>query len=207
MFQEFAPYLDFWVKGQKNGFAGNLERIKLSDGSKLVFLHEHPLLYVDQWYGADLGGGHAILYNVTEFEVTEDPSNPLRIVGTPVARLAYTGRITGRFSEQEMQDFRPTFGDIPQSEIIWKVLKSALGQVNRKRPFRGPEHYEYPEFPRLYYMDREWINPETASGQEFILLRKGTEVGGTAHYEGSYDFVFIKKNLEDKLPKLEPKSI
>lgn len=207
MFQEFESYLDFWVKGQKNGFAGNLERIELSDGSKFVYLHEHPLLYVDQWQGADLGGGLTSLYKVKQFDVVKNPVNQVIIVGEKVAKLGYSGRITGRFNEQEMQNMKPVFGDIPQSEIIWRVLKSALRQVTRERPLRGPEYYKYPEFPGLQYMSREFVTPVSADGHEFIFLDKGIFREQTAYFDGVYDFTLIKRNLEDELPKLEPKSI
>ncbi len=55
MIKEFEPYLDFWLEGQRKGFAGDLPRTRLEDGSKMVFFHKHLLLYIDRWYGSDLG--------------------------------------------------------------------------------------------------------------------------------------------------------
>jgi len=194
---EFDNYLDFWLEGQREGFAGNLERIKLPNGSKMVTLYNSELrwLYVDHWYGADLGGGQTILY------VAAEPWNPSsRIVGTPVARLGYSGQIIERFTPEEMEDIGKFFGDIPQSEVIWKELKAALSQVTPERPFRGPDWHEYPGFPHLYYSSNTQQNEDMSSAiiEEQIGFRK--EEWCKTHFVGHADFTLIKKNLEDSLP-------
>lgn len=192
---EFAKYLDFWVEGQKQGFAGALPRIKLPNGSKMVAHYRHPLLYVDNWYGSDLGGGQTLLYKLSEAWM---PERPFHIYGVPIARQGYSGHIVKRFSEAEAAQLREIFGDLSQSDIVWKVLKSALAQVSRERPFRGPKLYFYPECRDLFYTSSEPGNPERTAGREDIYFRSG--VAERHLFRGGYDFVLIKKNLEDELP-------
>lgn len=188
------------MQGQKRGFAGDLPRTKLPDGSKLVALCDYPRLYIDRWYGSDWGGGQTMLYVLSE---PWSPENPLQIVGKPVARLGYSGQITRRFRESEIEDIRKVFGNMSQSEIVWMVLKRALSHVNEERPFRGPDHYNYPELPafeywhRISYISTEDTCPENpltrVRGEERISFRKWTV------FSGSYDFVLIKRKIEDKL--------
>ena len=188
---EFEPYLDFWLEGQKKGFAGNLPREKAPDGSKFVILRNGNLLYVDRWYGSDLGGGQTILYKL---DITEDPEKVILgtpISGKPIARLGYSGQIVRRFSVKEKEILARTFRDIPQSDIIWKVLKSSLSQVNRERPFRGPDYFEYAG--DFVYESNEEKLISGIDGKERIYHL------GRPVFVGSYDFTLIKNNLEDRL--------
>jgi len=206
MSSEFEPYIDFWLEGQRQGFAGNLPRIKLQNGSKMVALYKHPLLYVDNWYGSDLGGGQTMLYLLSE---TWKSDNPLQIVGTPIARLGYSGRILRRIDNQELEDLcratllndrlREKINQLSlhsfQSEIIWVLLKDALSQVSRERPFRGPEYYDYGwnKMPEIRYMSEESGGISRTVGKEII------DIGRRGVFLGNYDFILIKKNLEDRL--------
>ena len=196
MLTEFEPHLDFWLKGQKQGFAGKLPRIKLPDGSKMIALCEHPRLYVDRWYGSDLGGGQTILYILSELW---RESNPLNIVGMPIARLGYSGQIVKRIDDEKMNEKMGAGKE--QSEVVWNVLKSALSQVSRERPFRGPAYYLYPnELPRWVYRSQETGDFNYTVGHESIVyLGKKSNL---VVFEGSYDFTLIKKNIEDKMPIL-----
>jgi len=206
MSSEFEPYLDFWLEGQKKGFAGNLPRIKLQNSSKMVALYKHPLLYVDNWYGSDSGGGQTMLYLLSE---TWKSDNPLQIVGTPIARLGYSGRIIRKLDGHELEDLlratllndrlRENISELSlhssQSEIIWVLLKDALSQVSRERPFRGPEYYDYGwnDVPEIRYRSEESGDISRTIGREII------DIGRRDVFLGNYDFVLIKKNLEDNL--------
>jgi len=200
MFTEFGRYLDFWVKGQKQGYAGETpEIIKLPDGSKYVSLYEHPLLHFDRWYGSDLGGGQTILYVLSE---PWDSENPLCIVGTPVARLGYSGEITTRFSSSglEILNAKKTFKGVSSvSDIVWKVLKSALSQVSRERPLRGPEFYRYPECGDFVYTSKERRSIGRIIGEEKVTFEG---YGLINLFQGNYDCTLIKKNLGDSLLKI-----
>ncbi|MEK6936612.1 MAG: hypothetical protein AABW58_00915 [Nanoarchaeota archaeon] len=197
MIKEFEHYLDFWLQGQRKGFAGDLPRTRLEDGSKIVFLRKHPLLYVDRWYGSDSGGGQTILYKSIGMQ---DSESPLKIIeGTPtsvipIARLGYSGEIVRRFTEEEMEKLRKTFGDTSQSDIIWRVLKAALSKVERERPLRGPGQVIFIEFPGFKY-----ISEEKHSGDNRIIGEEIISFAGNSCFSGNYDFALIKKNLEDKL--------
>jgi hypothetical protein len=203
---EFEKHLDFWLKGQKLGFAGvkpvptdnitdamfNLTRKKLPDGSKIVALREHPhslsRLYVDRWYGSDMGGGQTTLYILTS---PWNPEKPLDITGTPIARLGYSGQIVQRIHDKDLNEYLEAF-NITQSEMVWKVLKSALSKVSKDRPFRGPEQYVHP-FPHWVYQSKEEGDMNRTVGHEFIRDHS------SVIFKGNYDFTLIKQNLEDAL--------
>lgn len=193
---EFEPYLDFWLEGQRKGFAGDLPREKLPDGSKIVTLKKGDFLYVDRWYGSDIGGGQTILYK--GLETADDEKVTLIInTGKPIARLGYSGEIVRRFTEEELKELRKVFGDVSQSDIIWKVLKSALSQVSKERFLRGPNHFQFPEFPDFLYCSNEKQdgNNRVVGIEDITLLRADVPLC----FVGSYDFTLIKKNLEDRL--------
>ena len=193
---EFEPYLDFWLEGQRKGFAGDLPREKLPDDSKFVLLRKGKLLYIDRWYGSDIGGGQTILYD-------DALDNPEKIIfgtpasGKPIARLGYSGEIIRRFTEDELKELRKVFCDISQSNIIWRVLKSALSQVSRKRFLRGPIFYQFPEFPDFIYCskDRQEGNNRIIGSEDISMPRKDSPLC----FIGDYDFTLIKRNLEDRL--------
>jgi len=186
---EFEKYLDFWVEGQKQGFAGELPRKQLTDGSKVVALHKHPLLYVDHWYGSDIGGGQTTLHILTS---PWNPEKPLDIVGTPIARLGYGGQIVQRIHDKDLNEYLEAYS-ITQSEMVWKVLKAALSKVSKDRPFRGPEQYVHP-FPHWVYQSKEEGDMNRTVGHEFIHDHS------SVIFKGNYDFSLIKKNFEDALP-------
>src|SRR3989344_2931106 len=196
--QEFEPYLDFWLEGQKKGFAGDLPRTKLPDGSKRVVLFNKPvlqadLLYVDRWYGSDLGGGQTILYHLPE--TTHPIFDFSNFEGKPIARLGYSGEIVRRFTKEEMKNLEEVFGSsISQSDIIWKVLKSALSKVTKERPLRGPGRVSFSEFPAFCY-----LSEEKRAGENRIVGDEEITFFGIPCFLGNYDFTLIKKNLEDKL--------
>lgn len=189
---EFEPYLDFWLDGQRQGFAGHLPRIKLSDGSKMVVLPKDNLVYIDRWYGSDLGGGQTLLYEVIE---PWNIDKPTEIEGVAKARLGYSGEIVRRFTEEEMKNLVGVFGKtMSQSDIIWRVLKSALSKVNKERPLRGPGQFTFREFPAFQYNSEEKdLGDNRLVGEENIFFQ------GSPCFVGNYDFTLIKKNLEDRL--------
>ena len=165
MFKEFEPYLDFWVEGQKQGFAGQLPRIKNPDGSKMVVLSQGNLLYLDRWFGSDIGGGQTLLYELTQ---QWNPEKPLEIVGNAKAKLSYSGEIIRRFTEEELVFLRQFYPTQSHSDIIWSVLKKALSQVSRERPFRGPKFFID---DRLHsYKSKEEKRQNGIIGQETINL-------------------------------------
>jgi len=92
-------FWEFWVKGQQQGFAGKLPRIKLPDGSKITVLYEHPLIYTDRWYGSDSGGGQTLVH-VLRWQW--DERQPLSINGTPLARMGYSGQVVD-WGEEELK--------------------------------------------------------------------------------------------------------
>ncbi len=192
---EFEPYLDFWLEGQRRGFAGDLPREKLPDSSKIVVFRKHPLVYVDRWYGSDLGGGQTILYSESgrsEFPLSVIEGTPMHV--KPIARLGYSGQINRRFHLEELLPLGNFSLDIlSQSDIIWTFLKSALSQVTRERPLRGPVNFENQNFPGLKYRSLE---RERTLGREEIIHVDDPD---NPLYEGNYDFTLIKKKLEDRL--------
>jgi len=204
MMPEFEKYLDFWVEGQKRGFAGELPRIKLTNGSKMVALQNYPLLYVDNWYGSDLGGGQTSLYVLSEpwnlDDALKNPDNALKIVGTPIAILGYSGEIVSRLPYSEMNFIKKldVFRNISsESDIVWKVLKAALSQVSRERPLRGPVYYRYPECQNLVYQSKERCYMKRTIGNEFIIFDSNFSKG--LLFKGNYYFTLVKKRLEDTL--------
>ncbi len=193
---EFEPYLDFWLECQRKGFSGDSPRKKSPDGSKHVTLREGNLLYVDSWYGSDIGGGQTVLYK----DVVADPAPKLAFPKQslqPIARLGYSGEIVRRFTEEEMEYLKPVFGDMSQSEIVWKVLKSALSKVSKERFLRGPRSYIFPVFSDFLYSAEESQDGDNRiRGAEDIILDRSED---RIVFVGTYDFTLIKNNLEDRL--------
>lgn len=192
-------FLDMWVEAKRNGYAGDLERIKLPDGSKMVIYGDRSSwIYIDRWYGSDLGGGQEILW-MLEKPYDLNSRNPAHPVGTPICRMSYSGRVVRRFSKEEIKELSPVFGGTKaeryQSDILWEILKLALSQVTKERPFRGPEYFPHPLTPKLVYTSHDIIGlpPIRVVGSESILFNN------IQCFEGVYDFIIIKKDFEDKL--------
>ena len=98
MIPGFKRYMDIWLAGQRNGYAGTGKWTKLPDGSEMVAYPQSDLLYVDRWCGSDVGGGQTVLYKLSE---PWNPGLPEKISGIPLARMGYSWNIVRRFSKQE----------------------------------------------------------------------------------------------------------
>ena len=122
-----------------------------------------------------------------------DPSCPSEISGIPLARMGYSGQIAGRLMMDDLERLTQVFGEIPQSDLVWRFLKQALSCVTLERPLRGPTCFVSPTFPGFAYVSVEEGNMHHTVGKEGITYQ------GTLLFKGAYDFTIIKKNLEDTL--------
>lgn len=202
----FDEFKHLWIEGQRQGFAGSLDKTEMPDGSSVVGLAENGLLYLDHWHGSDVGGGQTLIYKLEDFDRntswTWNPMHPLNVRGAAIARMGYSGSIVRRFTEEEMTVLSREYGNMSQSKIVWDFLMQNLRNVNENYPYRGQSEVKHDRVPSLTYNSHHNFVPfdsfknlesqnRVAKGEEYICYN------GIPVFAGNFDFCITKQNLEE----------